>query len=72
MSLSDLNLEFISCSSFFKGKQTRSVKCRRKDDGSVVRDAVCEKGNKKPVKDLEKTCNTQACPAEYVYYNFSL
>lgn len=40
----------------------RIVKCRRKDDDSIVTDAVCEKGALKP--DIERLCNTQPCPTE--------
>ena len=51
--------------SFLKGKQTRKVTCKRKDDGSIVKKAVCEKGGLQKPAD-ERSCNTQPCPAEYV------
>lgn len=53
---------FCLCS---KGIQRRTVKCKRKDDGSIVADAVCKKGSAVKPED-EKPCNTQPCPPEYV------
>ena len=48
--------------------QTRKVKCKRKDDNSVVADAVCNKG--RAVKPLdEKPCNIQPCPPVYATYS---
>jgi len=41
------------------GKITREVKCKRKDDHSIVADKICEKGHEKP--QVELPCNTQAC-----------
>ncbi|KAK3699418.1 hypothetical protein QZH41_018585, partial [Actinostola sp. cb2023] len=41
------------------GKQTRTVKCRRKDDNSFVRDSVCDQS--KPTS--EQVCNPQPCAA---------
>ena len=60
--LAHLFADFCLCS---KGIQRRTVKCKRKDDGSIVADAVCKKGNAVKPED-EKPCNTQPCPPEYV------
>jgi len=46
------------------GKQTRKVTCKRKDDGSIVKKAVCEKGGLQKPAD-ERSCNTQPCPADW-------
>lgn len=48
----------------FAGKNTREVKCKRKDDKSIVADKICEKGKEKP--QVELPCNTQACTPRYV------
>ncbi|XP_078379200.1 A disintegrin and metalloproteinase with thrombospondin motifs 6-like isoform X2 [Oculina patagonica] len=45
------------------GTKTRKVQCKRKDDKSIVADAICERGSKKPQDEMP--CNTQACPAEW-------
>ncbi|XP_078379206.1 A disintegrin and metalloproteinase with thrombospondin motifs 18-like isoform X2 [Oculina patagonica] len=45
------------------GRKTREVKCKRKDDQSIVADAICEKRSEKPQDEM--SCNTQACPAEW-------
>ena len=60
--LAHLFADFCLCS---KGIQRRTVKCKRKEDGSIVTDAVCKKGSAVKPED-EKPCNTQPCPPEYV------
>ena len=48
----------------FAGKKTRQVKCKRKDDQSIVADKICEKGADKPQDEMP--CNTQACTPRFV------
>ncbi|XP_020600962.1 A disintegrin and metalloproteinase with thrombospondin motifs 18-like [Orbicella faveolata] len=45
------------------GKKTRLIKCKRKDDQSIVADRICEKGSKKP--QYEMPCNIHPCTAEW-------
>ena len=40
------------------------MKCKRKDDQSIVADRICEKGAVKPQDEM--ACNTQACTPRFV------
>ena len=57
--------KYFSCNYvLFAGKKTRQVKCKRKDDQSVVADKICEKGVEKPQDEM--ACNTEACAPGFV------
>ncbi|KAK2565039.1 A disintegrin and metalloproteinase with thrombospondin motifs 6 [Acropora cervicornis] len=45
------------------GIQTRIVKCKRKDDSTIVAEALCQKSKPKP--DMQRPCNTEPCPPEW-------
>ena len=48
----------------FAGKKIRQVKCKRKDDQSIVADKICEKGVEKPQDEM--ACNAEACAPRFV------
>ena len=50
------------------GKKILKIKCKRKDDQSIVADKICERGSKKP--QAGEPCNTQECTPEYVHITF--
>lgn len=50
------------------GKKILKMKCKRKDDQSIVADKICERGSKKP--QAGEPCNTQECTPEYVHITY--